>query len=100
MSDYRVASSDDLTRLAARAKRAGFNRAPVLPPLDPDGVHVLDLLLYGHNMDSNMPLHHRTRVQVKQPGTDEPAEVMLDVADADWRRLHTAEAFRAALDAV
>lgn len=90
--DARVVNTADLKVLNSKAVLGGMNRAlsdAAVAALDPDGLHVLDLVLYGHNMDSTV-LHHRTRVLFKLVGSDAPAEAFLDVLDEDWKRLRTA----------
>lgn len=93
MSDLRICNTDTLTDLASDAEKQGFNRAPRLPErLDPEGNHVLNRVLYGHNMEGAAPLHHRVLVLAKVEGTDEPAEFMLDITETNWQALHRPEA--------
>ena len=95
MSDYRVCNTEDLRLLVKVAKRNGFNRIPILPDLDPDGGHVVSIVLFGHNMDQSSVFHHRCRVLCKVLDEDNPVEIMLDVRDEDFRRLHKADKFKA-----
>jgi hypothetical protein len=89
--DIRMCSRDDLVELAKRAKRHRFNRQTSIPRLevnlDPDGVNVLSILLWGHNVDHAPVLHHRVRVLAKMTGADGPTVFQLDVADTDWQEL-------------
>lgn len=96
--DIRICNTEDLRLLLRHASQKGFNRqAPEVSDmdLDPDGKHILGLLLYGHNIDSAAVLHHRVRLLVKITDRDDPYETTLDIADRDWKRLVTAEAFAA-----
>lgn len=68
--------------------------------LDPDGTHILSLMLYGHNMDwdTTRPLHHRAYalLKLKDRGPDDPYTLMLDITDQRWRSLPSAESLREA----
>jgi len=98
---YRIATSNDLTAINDRSIRAGFNRTldpeALAANIDPDGLHVLSLVLLGHNADATgVPFHHRTRVMMKPKGADLPEIAYLDLSDTDWTALPTVEAVRAA----
>lgn len=91
MNDMKVANTEDIRLLNKTAIKCKFNRAlsdDAIAALDPEGNHVLVMMLYGHNMDSARELHHRTRAILKVPGTMEPITAMLDVLDTDWKELH------------
>lgn len=89
---FKVINTNDLKYLVSDANFQDFNRVPNLPAnIDEDGTHVLELILYGHNMDSAPVLHHRTRVMVKVRGSMEPVEVILDVDDRNWQSLRAAD---------
>lgn len=91
MTDIRVADTANLLRLNAAAIQADFNRAAdpegLSATIDPDGTHVLCLVLFGHNMDTAPVLHHRVRVLAKATGSPVPRTFILDIADDEWRRL-------------
>lgn len=90
MSDIRVVDTPTLRKLVRIADKLELNRIPsdeVMARLDPDGFHVLSLILYGHNMDSAPVLHHRALVLIKVTDSDDPVEVALDVPDAQWTGL-------------
>lgn len=84
----KVCNTTDLRVLNAKANRARLNRTINLDAIDvdPDGNHVLHMVLFGHNMDSTA-LHHRARVLIKTVGTMDPTEALLDILDEDWNRL-------------
>lgn len=55
--------------------------------LDPDGKHLLILMLAFHNEQD----HHRCRVLAKVAWTVEPVDFMLDVPVHLWEQMETAE---------
>jgi hypothetical protein len=92
MMDLKVCNTEDLRHLANVAKRHDLNRQmPAGLDLDPDGNHVLSLVLWGHNAEASPALHHRVLVLAKVRGSMEPETFHLDVLDRDWRRLLTVE---------
>lgn len=94
--DRRVCNTDDLIALAFRSRdfARSVDRNGLAEILDPDGVHLLAMLLWGHNMDkANAILHHRVRVYCKVKGSDEPTEFQMDIRDDDWKKLHRAKSF-------
>lgn len=95
--DRRVCGTDDMIALASRSRNfaRSVDRNGLAKILDPDGVHLLAMLLWGHNMDkANAVLHHRVRVYCKVKGSDEPTEFQMDIRDDDWKKLHPAETFK------
>lgn len=80
----RVANTSALKQLNRLAIKHELNRS--LEPdwlerrLDPDGYHLLVLMLPFHN-DAD---HHRCMVMMKVKGQEEPVEGWLDVFDDDW----------------
>jgi hypothetical protein len=95
--DYRVCNTADLRLLSSRSTDSHRIPADVNERLDPEGSHVLNLVLWGHNVDNpDNDLHHRVRVLAKLSGTNEPSEpFLLDIRDTDWKRLMTAEQAKA-----
>lgn len=97
MTDYRVLTTKDLIAANDTAIGANLNRsvdaAWLKENADPEGLHVFQMVLYGHNMDSHPILHHRARglVKLKDRGVDAPETVMLDIPDELWQELHTPE---------
>ena len=94
MSDIRVADTETLLVLNSIAKGYNFNRQlsdECITRLDPDGWHILTLVLWGSNVDHCPVLHHRTEVLMKFTGDGEANKVFLDVSDTDWNILETAE---------
>lgn len=101
MTDYRIMTTDDLTALNRRARSLGLSRKlpqELIDVLDPKGIHVAGLVLFGHNSDAPGKLHHRTRVLAKVTDTDEPSEGFLDMRAEDWNRLTTPEAALAEIE--
>lgn len=101
METMKVCNTDDLAYLIHAAKRHNLNRQAsvgFIKELDPNGNHVLSLMLYGHNMDvPGTLLHHRVQVLCKVKGEIMPMTLMLDVLDSDWGRLPSVEAAKARL---
>lgn len=99
-SDHRVCNTKTLRALNASAVRNEFNRALndefLENDVDPEGIHVLGLVLWGHNADTAPILHHRADVLIKVNGSDIPARAFLDVTDEDWRSLMTPDEAQAA----
>jgi hypothetical protein len=90
MSGLRVVTTDILCHLNEVARRNNFNRQlsdVCIDSLDPDGFHVLELVLYGHNMDSAPILHHRAMLHMKFAGRTEPETALLDIPDEVWQTL-------------
>jgi hypothetical protein len=93
--DYKVINTSDLITLNHKAHRQEFNR--VLDPhrvralADPDGTHILRMVMYGHNMDTAAVLHHRAEVLIKVRNTMTPERAYIDIAAKDWDRLTDAE---------
>jgi len=94
-SDHRVCGTATLRQLNDVAVKMELNRAlsdEFMGAVDPDGVHVLGLALYGHDRGIvGDVFHHRADVLVKMTGSDIPARVFLDVRAADWEILMTPE---------
>lgn len=91
LAALRVCNTDDLVVVTDNSRKAGLNRH-LLPDgiasLDPDGVHVLNLVLWGHNADTAPRLHHRVIALLKVSGFTDPVTTTIDVLDSDWVRLH------------
>lgn len=88
----RVVDTRGLRALASDAARHNLNRVPELPEnIDPDGYHLLSMVLFGHNMDSSPVLHHRCTVLIKVQGSLKPVEAMLDITDTAFTNLPSAE---------
>lgn len=90
MSSYKISNTSDLLTLNERAIKKDLNRSVqhdwLTEIADPEGTHVYEMMLYGHNMD-HAPLHHRCRVLVRTKGQEEGTEIILDIMDEDWRKL-------------
>lgn len=57
--------------------------------LDPNGNHVLTMVLLDHRADAarNLPTHHRASVILKIRDSCRPFCTLIDVTDEQWRRL-------------
>ena len=97
----KIVNTPVLLDMFDRARKFGFNRQGPLREitLDSNGLHVLTLVLYGHNMDSAQIFHHRVRVLAKEEGFSAPVEFLLDVEDTYWDRIPDAETVMAAMTA-
>lgn len=84
---HRVCNTAQLTALVSTARASGLNRVPDLASLDldPEGLHIVCLMLGDHRGLPREPLHHRALALVKMVGQSEPGVMMLDVVDSDWR---------------
>jgi hypothetical protein len=90
MSGLRVATTEILTNLNMLARKYHLNRQlsdSCIDSLDPDGFHVLELVLYGHNMDFAPVLHHRAMLHMKFAGRIKPETAFLDIPDEVWQTL-------------
>ena len=92
MSGLRVVTTGILCQMNEVARKNNFNRQlsdACIDSLDPDGFHVLELVLYGHNMgmDSAPVLHHRAMLHMKFAGRTEPETGFLDIPDEVWQTL-------------
>lgn len=96
MTDIRVCNTGTLLRLNRQAIKHDLNRTldhkALTKALDPEGNHILSIVLWGHNVDSAPELHHRVQVLAKVNGSEAPTTTILDVLDADWKRLTTLDA--------
>ena len=78
MNDHatRVCNTEDLITLARNANRQGFNRqaepTSIEQVADPDGTHVVHIVLFGHNADHASILHHRCEVLMKTKNATSP----------------------------
>lgn len=88
----KIADTKTLKVLAKQAVAYKFNRGVTdeyLRRLDPDGLHVINIVLALHNGDFAEIAHHRCTVLSKFKGSDEPVEVYLDIAVRDYDQLGT-----------
>lgn len=96
LGESRYCGTVDMMLLYVEAKKLGLNRNlpdEVAMDLDPDGNHVLTVLLADHRADParGLPTHHRASVILKMRGSAVPRTALLDVTDAYWTRLYTHE---------
>lgn len=94
VGESRCVNTADMLRLYDTASTLCLNRN--LEPataqyLDPEGVHVLTLILVNHQAHASreLPLHHRTSTLLKIRDSAKPLAVFLDVTDEQWQRLLT-----------
>lgn len=99
--DHRVASTTELMLIVTDARLLGLNRQlahDVGPMLDPDGFHVLSMVLPDHHADPSrrLPTHHRVAILAKLTGSSVPYQQLIDVLDVHWDCLMTMEQWREA----
>lgn len=84
---YRVCNTPQLTNLVSTARASRLSRVPDLTTLDldPDGLHIVGLMLQDHHGEPRAPHHHRALALVKAADRVEPVQVLLDVLDKDWQ---------------
>ena len=96
--DVRVATTPILQALCDTADEYEFNRRIAVEEidLDPNGFHVIGIILPNHTPAIRMgtespiwPQHHRCYVLMKIAGTDEPVSGELDIPVVDWESLAT-----------
>jgi hypothetical protein len=88
----KIMSSKELTAVNTQSTNYKFNRTldkEFINHLDPDGLSVVDIVLFQHNSDFAEIAHHRCRVLAKFENTKEPVEVFLDIAQDTYDRLAT-----------
>lgn len=88
----KIMSSKELTAVNTQSKNYKFNRTldnDFINHLDPNGLSVVDIVLFQHNSDFAEIAHHRCRVLAKFENTKEPVEVFLDIAQDTYNRLAT-----------
>ena len=88
----KIMSSKELTAVNTQSKNYKFNRTldnEFIKHLDPNGLSVVDIVLFQHNSDFAEIAHHRCRVLAKFENTKEPVEVFLDIAQDTYNRLAT-----------
>lgn len=88
----KIMSSKELTAVNTQSRNYKFNRTldkEFINHLDPDGLSVVDIVLFQHNSDFAEIAHHRCRVLAKFENSKEPVEVFLDIAQDTYDRLAT-----------
>jgi hypothetical protein len=88
----KIMSSKELTAVNTQSRNYKFNRTldkEFINHLDPNGLSVVDIVLFQHNSDFAEIAHHRCRVLAKFENTKEPVEVFLDIAQDTYDRLAT-----------
>jgi hypothetical protein len=98
--EARVINTQTLSVLAERGARKHLNRQLDLRSVgavDPDGLHVLAVILPYHNgIAAKQGPHHRCEILIKRPDTTEPSTAVIDVLVEDFNRLTTASEYLAA----
>lgn len=90
----KIITSKVLTDVNTQSKNYKFNRTlsnEFIKHLDPEGLSVLNIVIFGHNEDFAEIHHHRCRVLAKFENSVEPVEVFLDIATDTYNRLTTLE---------
>lgn len=97
----RVCNTESLVSLAIAGGRANLNRqldVRSVAAADPDGVHVVQVILPYHNgFDAKGGPHHRCEVLIKRPDSTEPASAIFDVPVKYFDRLMKASDYLAAV---
>ena len=90
----KIITSKVLTDINTQSKQYQFNRVlsdEFINHLDPQGLNIVRIVLFGHNMDFAEILHHRCMIQAKFENSMEPVEAFLDIAGDTYNRLTTIE---------
>lgn len=99
-TDPRVLGTPQLLALIKEGNDLGLNRQldyyTVERDADPEGIHVLGMVLPFHQAYDAFPPHHRVQVYIKVKDSMEPVVAYLDVTDEKWDRLIRAEDLEAA----
>jgi len=93
----RIATTEELRQIveAAEGRLFRWPNPTVMENVDPDGWHVLDMILFGHEVeDTSRPHHHRASAFLKMAGSNRPFVVYLDVVNEWWERLPTYKEWR------
>jgi len=81
--------TDELLSAIQRGIELDLNRQANLEnveaSIDPEGMHVLSMLLPFHSANRPLPDYHRVQVYMKITDSMEPAIFMLDITDTHWR---------------
>ena len=88
----KIVTSKVLTDVNTQSKNYKFNRTlsnEFIKHLDPEGLNVLNIVIFGHNEDFAEIHHHRCQVLAKFENSVEPVEVFLDIASDTYNRLTT-----------
>ena len=98
--DDRVVTTPILLDLVQRGIDHEFNRCldvgKLQKVIDPDGIHLLHVVLGFHEQYRPNVDHHRVWVYIKEVGTGIPIQGLMDIADSDWNQLATYAEFQAA----
>lgn len=88
----KVISAKELEIVNNQSVNYKFNRTltqAFINQLDSEGLNVVNIVIWGHNMDFADILHHRCVVLAKVENSKEPVEVFLDIEARTYERLST-----------
>jgi len=88
----KIISSKELTIVNNQSKQYQFNRTlsdDFINHLDPKGLNVVNIVIWGHNLDFADVTHHRCIVLAKFENSKEPVEVLLDIEAKTYQNLTT-----------
>lgn len=88
----KIVTSKVLTDVNTQSKNYKFNRTlsdEFIKHLDPSGLNVISIVIFGHNEDFADVHHHRCQIFAKFENSSEPVEVFLDIASDTYNRLTT-----------
>ena len=95
--DTRVMNTEELLAAIRHGIDLDLNRQAnideVKKSIDPDGQHVLLMLLPFHSSFRDLPDHHRVEVYMKVVDSMEPAVFVLDVVNSRWQAARPAKSF-------
>ena len=72
----------------------GFNRQAnpdFLKQIDPEGFNVVSVILPYHNGRDQQTPHHRCSILVKVKNTDEPVDLIIDIAESEYNTFTDAD---------
>jgi hypothetical protein len=88
----KVIAAKELEIINNQSVKYQFNRTltqEFINQLHPEGLNVVTLVIWGHNMDSADILHHRCLVLARVLTLNEPVEVFLDIEARTYETLTT-----------
>jgi hypothetical protein len=88
----KVIAAKELEIINNKSVTYQFNRTltqEFINQLDPEGLNVVNIVIWGHNMDFADILHHRCLILAKVQDSKEPVEVFLDIEARTYETLTT-----------
>ena len=88
----KIISAKELETVNNQSVKYQFNRTltqEFINQLHPEGLNVVNIVIWGHNMDFADVLHHRCLILARVLTSNEPVEVFLDIEAETYRTLST-----------